>query len=101
MSSEPVEPSAPAQAGAQSTVEDRLRTLANALFWSAGIVLVLSIIGAITVASTQSLGLFAPEVEAQGRGFVAIGALGAGFTGAGMLAGLGGILRALLRRDGG
>ena len=84
----------------QTTVEDRLRTLSTALFWAAGIVLLLSIIGAITVASSQTLGVFLPEVEQQGRGFVALATLASGFTGAGLLAGLGGILRALLRRDG-
>jgi hypothetical protein len=80
-----------------STAETRLRVLAIVLFWAAGLVLVLAVIGAITVASTdQSLGLFAPEVEKEGRGLVAVASLGAGFTSAGVLAGLGGILTALL-----
>jgi hypothetical protein len=89
----------PAESEERTTPEDRLGVLAIALFWGAGLVLLLSVIGAITVASTdQSLGLFAPEVEKEGRGLVAVAALGAGFTSAGVLAGLGGILTALLRR---
>jgi hypothetical protein len=91
---------APAEPEERSTLEHRLAVLAIALFWAAGLVLLLSVIGAITVASTdQSLGLLAPEVEKEGRGLVAVAALGAGFTSAGVLAGLGGILTALLRSD--
>jgi hypothetical protein len=91
---------APAEPDEPATLESRLKMLAVGLFWAAGLVLVLSLIGAITVASTdQSLGLFAPEVEKEGRGLVAVAALGAGFTSAGVLAGLGGILTALLVRN--
>ena len=98
MNGEQGNPPAPAEPDEPTTPEDRLRVLAIALFWAAGLVLLLSVIGAITVASTdQSLGLFAPEVEKEGRGLVAVAALGGGFTSAGVLAGLGGILTALLR----
>ena len=81
----------------QSTLDERLRMLAMGLFWAAGVVLALSLIGAITIASTQTLGFFNPDVEQEGRSLIALATLGAGFTAAGMLAGLGGILRALVR----
>jgi hypothetical protein len=75
---------AAAESEERTTPEDRLKVLAIALFWAAGLVLLLSLIGAITVASTdQSLGLFAPEVEKEGRGLVAVATLGGGFTSAG------------------
>lgn len=74
------------------------RLLARALLWGAAAVLVLSIIGAIAIASSQSqLGLFA-DVERQGRAVGAIAALAGGITGAGILAALGAILQLLLDR---
>ena len=97
MSADPVEPEDRADQPEQSTLEERLRMLAIGLFFAAALVLVLSVIGAITIASSQGLGLFAPDVEQESRGLIAVGALGAGFTAAGVLAGLGGILRALVR----
>jgi hypothetical protein len=74
------------------------RLLARALLWGAAAVLILAVIAAIAIASSQSqLGLFA-DVERQGRAIAAIAALGGGITGAGILAGLGAILQLLLAR---
>jgi hypothetical protein len=76
-----------------------LQVLARALVWGGGAVLILSIIGAIQIATTDSgLGL-SPDFEEQSRGVVALGALGGGITAAGVLAGLGAILRVMLERD--
>ena len=81
-------------------VDERLDLLATALFCVAGLVLALSLIGAVMIASSsESLGLLSPDVERQGRGLAAIATLGSGFAAAGVLAGLAGILKALLRRD--
>jgi hypothetical protein len=73
-----------------------LQLLARALIWAAGLVLLLTVIGAIQIATSESELGIAPEFEEQSRGIVAVGALGAGLTGAGILAGLGAILRVLL-----
>ena len=74
------------------------RFLARALLWAAAAVLVLSVIGAIAIASSQSqLGLFA-DVERQGRAIGAIAALAGGITGAGILSALGAILQLQLAR---
>lgn len=82
------------------SLDERLDLLATGLFLVAGLVLALSLIGAVIVASSSdSLGILAPDVERQGRGLAAVAALGAGFAAAGVLAGLGGILKALLRPD--
>ena len=58
--------------------------------------LLLSVIGAIQIAATQTELGIAPEFEKQSRGIVAVGALGAGISAAGILVGLGAILRVLL-----
>ncbi|HYU60932.1 MAG TPA: hypothetical protein VEK39_09240 [Solirubrobacterales bacterium] len=73
-----------------------LQLLARALLWAGAIVLVLSVIGAIQIATSQNELGIAPEFERQSRGIVAVGALGAGITAAGILAGLGAILRLML-----
>ena len=75
-----------------------LLILARVLLWAAGAVLVLAIVGAIRIA-TRDAGLgFNPDFEEQSRGVVALGALGGGITAAGVLAGLGAILRVQLDR---
>ena len=75
-----------------------LLILARVLLWAAGAVLVLAIVGAIRIA-TSAAGLgFNPHFEEQSRGVVALGALGGGITAAGVLAGLGAILRVQLDR---
>ena len=75
-----------------------LQILARALVWGGGAVLVLSIVGAIQIATSDSSLGISPDFEEQSRGVVALGALGAGITAGGVLAGLGAILRVLLDR---
>jgi hypothetical protein len=73
-----------------------LQLLARALIFAAGVVLLLSVIGAIRIAtSSTELGI-APDFEQQSRGIVALAALGGGISAAGVLAGLGAILHVLL-----
>lgn len=70
--------------------------LARGLAWAAGVVLVLAVVGAIIIAgSDDALPLF-ENVERQGRGVAALASLGGGVTAAGLLAGLGAILRLLV-----
>lgn len=70
--------------------------LARGLVWAAGVVLVLAVIGAILIAgSDEALPLF-EDVERQGRGVAALASLAWGVTAAGVLAGLGAILRLLV-----
>lgn len=74
------------------------RFLARALLWAAAAVLVLSVIGAIVVASSQSqLGFFA-DIERQGRAIGVLAALAGGIIGAGILSALGAILQLQLAR---
>ena len=73
-----------------------LEILARALFWGAAAVLALSVVGAIAIASSDNALPLFEEVERQGRGVAAIAALGGGITGAGLLAGLGAIIRLLI-----
>ena len=73
-----------------------LQLLARALIWGAVLVLALSVIGAIQIATSESgTGIFT-DFEQQSRGIAAVGALGAGVSAAGILAGLGAILLVLL-----
>ena len=84
-----------------SVLGQRLDQLANVLFGLAGVVLLLAVIGAIVGASTEvdTFGLVDESVTESGRSGVLVLALGGGLTAAGVLAGLGGILKALVRRD--
>ena len=66
--------------------------LARALLWAAGIVLVLSLIGAVAVATSDSSLPFAEDVQRQGRGIFALVSIGGGIAAAGILSGLGAIL---------
>jgi hypothetical protein len=70
--------------------------LARALIWAAGVVLVLSIIGAIAIAGSDSSLPFFEDLQRQGRAVGAVGALGGGVAAAGVLSGLGAILRLML-----
>jgi hypothetical protein len=70
--------------------------LARSLIWAAGIVLLLAVIGAILAAGSDNAAPLLEDVEKQGRGFAALAALGGGLTAAGLLAGLGAILRVLV-----
>ena len=58
----------------------------------------LSVIGAIQIATSDSSLGISPDFERQSRGVVVLGALGGGITAAGVLAGLGAILQVLLER---
>jgi hypothetical protein len=78
---------------------DQLRLLARVLFAAAAAVLVLSVVGAIQIATTSSSIAGLDETVRQNRGVVALGALGGGVIGAGVLAGLAGILTILLERE--
>ena len=70
--------------------------LARALIWAAGGVLALSIIGAITIAGSDSSLPFFEDLQRQGRAIAAVGAIGGGIAAAGILSGLGAILRLML-----
>ena len=91
----PVEEQRDADADA---LERRLNVLANALFVTAAIVLTVALIAAIVLASSDETIVGFENVERQGRSVAAFGALGGGFTAAGILSGLGGILKLLLAR---
>jgi hypothetical protein len=71
---------------------DWFELLARALMWAAGAVLVLSIMGAIAVATSDAAIPFAEDIQRQGRGIFAVAAIGGGLTAAGMLAGIGAIV---------
>lgn len=78
----------------------KLDALGTWLFMAAGIVAALALIGAVLVISTtiDTLGLVSPQVESKSRIAIAVVVLGSGIAGAGITAGLGGILKALVRR---
>ena len=67
--------------------------LGRALLWGALAVLGLSVIGAIAIATTESSIPGFDELTRENRGVVAVGALAAGITSAGVLSGLGALLR--------
>jgi hypothetical protein len=70
-----------------------LDTLGRALLWCAVAVLGLAILGAVAIISSNDSLFLDPEIQRQGRVVVAIGAFGGGLAAAGVLAGLGAILR--------
>ena len=70
--------------------------LARGLLWTAGIVLLLSIIGAVVIISSETALPLLEDAERQGRGVAALASLGGGFAAAGILAGIGAILRLLV-----
>lgn len=70
-----------------------LEILGRALIAAAGLVLVLAVIAAIAIASSESSIPGLDELQRQNRGVLAVVALGSGITSAGVLAGLGAILR--------
>ena len=80
-----------------SIVQERLNLLANVLFVAAAVILVLALITALALASSpQTLGIF-ETFERQSRDLAALATLGAGVAGAALVAGVGGILKALLQ----
>ena len=70
--------------------------LARGLVWAAFVVLLLSVVGAILIAGSDSALPGFENVERQGRGIAAIASLGVGLAAAGLLAGIGAILRILV-----
>jgi hypothetical protein len=83
-----------------SPLGSKLDTLGSWLFLTAGVVLALGLIAAILALSTtiDTLGIVSPQVESQSRLAIAAALFGAGLAGAGIVAGLAGILKALVRR---
>jgi hypothetical protein len=79
-----------------------LDILGKALMFAAAAVLVLSIIGAVAIASSSSDIDLIGQFQQQNRGTVAAGVIGGGLTAAGILGGLGAIVRLLVagRRSG-
>jgi hypothetical protein len=81
--------------------EEWIRLLSRSLLWAAGVVLLLSVVGAIQIATSENQIPIFTELQEESRGVATVGALAAGITAAGVLAGLGAILRMLLegRKD--
>jgi hypothetical protein len=72
---------------------DWLDILGRGLLWGAVAVLGLSVIGVIAILTTDSVvGLF-EDVQSRERAILAVGAVAAGLTSSGVLAGLGAIIR--------
>jgi ABC-type uncharacterized transport system permease subunit len=78
---------------------EQLRLLVLVLFAAAAAALVLSVVAAITIATSSSSIAGLDETVRQNRGVVALGALGGGIVGAGIMAGLAGILTVMLDRE--
>jgi hypothetical protein len=74
--------------------------LSRALLIGALVVLVLSVVASLQIATSDSaIPFFQETVERESRAIAAIASLGGGVTAAGVLAGLGAILRVLLSLD--
>jgi len=73
--------------------------LSRSLLWGGLVVLLLAIVGTIQIATSDSALPFFEQVQRESRGLAAIGTLTVGVTAAGILAGLGAILRLLLTLD--
>ncbi len=78
----------------------RLDTLSTSLFWIAGTVTVLCVIAGVLAMTTNvdTLGLLSQQTEAQGRTAVGLALIGAGLGAGGIIAGLAGVLKALVHR---
>lgn len=70
--------------------------LGRALLWGAVAVIGLAVIAAVAIASSESTIPGLDEIQRENRGVVSVLALGSGITGAGLLAGLGAIVRLLV-----
>jgi hypothetical protein len=70
-----------------------LDTLGRGLLWAAVAVLGLSVIGAIAILTSDNAVFLDEDIQRQGRGILAIGTFGGGLAAAGVLAGLGALLR--------
>ena len=90
----------PAPASELSPLDQRLDALATWLYWVAGLVLACAFVSGLIALSTNAdtFGLVSPQVETDGRVAVALALIAGGFAGAGIVAGLAGILKALVRR---
>jgi hypothetical protein len=77
---------------------EQLELLGRALFGAAVVVFVLSIVGAIQVATSESDVLSFEDGQRENSGAIAIAALGSGVFAVGMLPALGAILMLLLDR---
>lgn len=69
--------------------------LARGLAWAGGIVLLLAFLGAVLIASADNSLPLLEDAQRQGRAIFAIASLGGGLAAAGILSGLGAILRIL------
>ena len=79
-----------------------LELLARVLMWAGALAVALGLILAIAIATSDTTVLGFEDIQREGRGIGSVAALGFGLGGAGVLAGLGGILRLLVeaeRRD--
>ena len=72
-----------------------LDTLGRALLWGAVAVVGLAVISAVAIAGSETTIPGLDEIQRENRGVVSVIALGSGITGAGLLAGLGAIVRLL------
>ena len=70
-----------------------LDTLGRGLLWGAVAVLGLSVIGAIAILTSDNAVFLDDNIQRQGRGILAVGTFGGGLAAAGVLAGLGAIVR--------
>jgi hypothetical protein len=73
-----------------------LELIARALMFGALVVLVLSLIGTVVIATSESSIPGFDELQRENRGVIAVLALGGGIAAAGVMAGLGGILRLMI-----
>ena len=73
-----------------------LDTLGRALLWGAVAVVGLAVISAVAIAGSETTIPGLDEIQRENRGVVSVIALGSGITGAGLLAGLGAIVRLLV-----
>jgi hypothetical protein len=70
-----------------------LEMLGRLLLWAAVAVLALALIGTFAILSSDNAVFLDTNIQRQGRGILAIATFGAGLVGAGVLAGLGALLR--------
>lgn len=75
---------------------EQLRLLVRILFAMAASVIVFSVVGAFEIGTSSSSIPGFDQIQQQNRGTAALAALGGGLVGAGILAGLAGILTALI-----
>lgn len=84
-------------AGVDRSTLEWYEQMSRGLVWAGGVVLLLAVVAALIIAGSDSAaGIFGEEVERQGRGVFALASLGGGLTSAGLLAGVGAILRMMV-----